>query len=68
MMASVTVQRSKERTHFAAVWKNDGSVEWIDDIPHSKRREEAVELVERWLKGEVEGIYLGRRPAAISEG
>ena len=65
--ASVTVQSREERTHFAAVWANDGSVEWVD-IPHSKRREGAVELVERWLKDEVEGIYLGRRPAAISEG
>ena len=59
MAASVAVQSSK-RAPFAAVWANDGSVEWVD-FPSRRLRVEAMELVERWLRDEVEGVYLGRR-------
>ena len=60
MMASVTVQSRNERTHFASVFMNDGSVEWVD-FSILRRRVEAMELVDKWLKGEVDGVYLGRR-------
>ena len=59
----MTVKVSEQdRGYFAFEFTADGDPNWRS-IDKSNRRVEAMELVERWLRGEVEGVYLGRRDA-----
>ncbi|NVM23318.1 MAG: hypothetical protein HWN68_16230 [Desulfobacterales bacterium] len=47
-------------SHDYAFVSVDGCVEWVE-FPRDMRRVKAMELVERWIRGEVEALYLGRR-------
>lgn len=47
-------------SHDFAFMLVDGCIKWVE-FPSRGLRAETMKLVERWLRGEVESLYLGRR-------